>query len=656
MTDNSKKFDPTIFIARIYNSKDIIIGTGFLISRHRLLTCAHVVIQALGIEKTTKIPQAPIKFDFCRYPPLTAKIVFWQPCSSSKIENAQSGEDIAVLEIIEPRSSDEIVPNLLSIETNNEKCINIYGFPETYNGGIWVTSESQGLTSNGWLQMNQIKLSDRFVERGFSGSPVWNRDKTNIIGMVTASDLGRQENKTATAFAISSSVLIDTCLKFLELQDILLELDLKTVKKAYTECRQPDLDKPIPETIQEMIISFVDEAKFNENKNLDLNLFIKHLIISLNETKIIEWKKKYMAILTIDTAREINYDIMEVPNPLKDKYGYIERPDIESECYQKIATEGFIRIKGSFSMGKTWLFNRIVEYTEKQGHFTIQLNFNQPEDAVFCDLKAFHTWFCMKVSIDLGIEQSKNFIPYTDYNKISDNNTNATYYFEKCLLTNRENQPKLVLAIDNMDRLFTFPKIADNVCRLWRSWYGGGNGKIKNNMIMIVTHSTVNYPNFNIDSSHLFGIGHVANLSDWEVPQVKSITQQYNLNLSVTEIEQLMSLIGGHPYLVRKAVEYLYKTQKTVADLLKIATDKDSPFYLYLNQILRHLEKLPELCNIYNQIIQGSLKRLSSTSEYHLDSMGLIKTTKEGKILPKYLLYYNYFFAHLSQGDSINDK
>ena len=408
-----------------------------------------------------------------------------------------------------------------------------------------------------------------------------------------------------------------------------------------------------------MITSFVDEAKFilpKEDKNLDLNLFIQRLIISLNETKVIEWKKKYMAILTIDTAKEINYDIMKVPNPLKDKYGYIERPDIESECYEKIATGDFIRIKGSVGMGKTWLFNRIVEYTEKQGHFTIQLNFNQPEDAVFCDLKAFHTWFCMKVSIDLGIEQSKNFIPYTDYNKISDNNTNATYYFEECLLINRENQPKLVLAIDNMDRLFTFPKIADNVCRLWRSWYGGRNGKIKNNMIMIVTHSTVNYPNFNIDSSHLFGIGHVANLSDWEVSQIKSITQQYNLNLSVTEIEQLMSLIGGHPYLVRKAVEYLYKTQKTVADLLEIATNKDSPFYLYLNQILRHLEKLPELCNIYNQIIQGSLKRLSSTSEYHLDSMGLIKITKEGKILPKYLLYYNYFLAHLSEGDSINDK
>jgi V8-like Glu-specific endopeptidase len=646
MTDNFKTVNP--IIARIYNSNDIIIGTGFLISPHRLLTCAHVVMQALGIEKTTGMPQDLIKFDLPRHLTLTAKVIFWQPCS--EIENAQYGEDIAVLEIIEPRSFNETVLSLLPINTNEKQQINIFGFPEGYNNGVWTENELRDLIYNGWLQMNQIKLSDRIVERGFSGSPVWNQDKTAIIGMVTASDLGNQENKTATAFAIPSSVLIDACLKFLELQDILLELDLKTVKKAYTECRQPDLDKPIPETIQEMIISFVDEAKFNENKNLDLNLFIEHLITSLNETKVIEWEKKYMAILTIDTAREINYDIMKVPNPLKDKYGYIERPDIESECYQKIATEDFIRIKGSVGMGKTWLLKQMIEYAKNQGHFTIRLDFNEPEKAVFDNLKAFYTWFCKKISRILGFEKSKSFIPYTDYHNDPSDNANITHYFEDHLLDNRDDQPKIILAIDNVDRLFTFPNIADDVCRMWRSWYDEDDGKIRNNIIMIITHSTMDYPDFNIDNSPLFGIGHVANLSDWEVPQVKSITQQYNLNLSVIEIDQLMLLIGGHPYLVRKAVEYLYQTSTNVENLLKIATNEDSPFSSYLDQLLQNLENLPELCKIYSQIIGGFSVRLNRTSKFHLDSMGLIKIT-ENQILPKYLLYHNYFLAHLNQGE-----
>jgi len=308
MTDDFKTVNP--IIARIYNDKDIIIGTGFLISPHRLLTCAHVVIQALGIEKTIEIPQdlikqGLIKFDLPLRRKLTAKVIFWQPCSSSEIENAQYGEDIAVLEIIESISFNETVSNLLSIHTNDKKQINIFGFPVGYNNGFWIENKFIGSIYNGWIQMDQIKLEDHIIERGFSGAPVWDGDKKTVMGMVTASDLGNQESKTATAFAIPSSVLIDSCLKFLELQGILLKLDLKTVKKAYTECRQRDLDQLIPETVtvQEIIRSFANEAKFNlpkEKVSLDLNLFTLHLIINLEKTKpneynlAVEWGKNYI--------------------------------------------------------------------------------------------------------------------------------------------------------------------------------------------------------------------------------------------------------------------------------------------------------------------------------------------------------------------------
>jgi V8-like Glu-specific endopeptidase len=302
--ENFKTVNPVI--ARIYNNKDTIIGAGFLISPHRLLTCAHVVIQALGTKEITTMPQDPIKFDLPQHPNLTAKVIFWQPYSSV-IGGAKYGEDIAVLELTtKPISLNGTFLNLPFISLNEEQDINLFGFPEKLDNGVWTKSKLLGSTFNGWIQMDQIKLSDRIVERGFSGSPVWDKDKKIIIGMVTASDLGRQENKTATAFAIPSSVLIDSCLKFLELQDILLKLDLKTVKKAYTECRQRDLDQLIPETvtIQEIIRSFANEAKFKlpkEKVSLDLNLFTLRLIINLEKTKpneynlVVEWGKNYIA-------------------------------------------------------------------------------------------------------------------------------------------------------------------------------------------------------------------------------------------------------------------------------------------------------------------------------------------------------------------------
>jgi hypothetical protein len=677
MTDNSKKFDPTIFIARIYNSKDIIIGTGFLISPHRLLTCAHVVIQALGIEKTTKIPQAPIKFDFCRHPPLTAKIVFWQPCSSSKIENAQYGEDIAVLEIIEPRSSDEIVPNLLSIKTNNEKCINIYGYPERYNGGIWVTSEFQGLTSYGWLQMNQIKLRDRIIEGGFSGAPVWDEDKKTIIGMVMASDLGRQENKTATAFAISSSVLIDTCLKFLELQDILLELDLKTAKKAYTNCHQLDLDKPIPETIQEMIISFVDEAKFNLSKE-NLNLFIQHLIISLNETKsnkydsVIKWGKKYIK----DFDESLNQkkvvknvdDYMNgvvVYNDLQNSRstdGYVEHfnaetqaknlDTIETKCKKEIEKGNFIRIKGSSGMGKSELLEQLVRHCQSKKYLTIKIDFRAIEKSVFNDLKSFSTFFSnlvMREIITLNNLNEDQFIDYkTNFNPDSVNYS-TTQYFKKQILTLINNQNKLILAMDNVDKLFTSKIIRDAICPLWRSWYSSDN-LIRQKMVMIITHSTDDYPDYNINSSPLKGIGYPPVLTDWEQPQIKQICQQYQLNLTDLAIEKLISQIGGHPYLVKLAINYLHEKQTTVENLLGIRLQEEfSPFCDYLDQILQHLQSLPAVCQIYAKILNSETITLKNINDkFHLKSMGLIKYN-DGQILPKYPIYKDYFLPRIQE-------
>lgn len=136
MTENFQTANPTT--ARIYNRKDVIIGSGFLISAYRLLTCAHVIKQALGLEEMTTMPQDLIKFDLPLHFGQTAKVIFWQPCSSPMIGNAKYGEDIAVLQIIEPILFNETFPNLSSIDENGEQEINLFGFPENYDNGVWT--------------------------------------------------------------------------------------------------------------------------------------------------------------------------------------------------------------------------------------------------------------------------------------------------------------------------------------------------------------------------------------------------------------------------------------------------------------------------------------------------------------------------------------
>ncbi len=80
-------------IARIYNSEKEVQGTGFLVSSNYLLTCAHVVIDALGPElngeRETIIERPTGKFliDFPRTDernPLSreGEVIIWNPCPS----------------------------------------------------------------------------------------------------------------------------------------------------------------------------------------------------------------------------------------------------------------------------------------------------------------------------------------------------------------------------------------------------------------------------------------------------------------------------------------------------------------------------------------------------------------------------------------------
>jgi hypothetical protein len=693
MTENFKAF--TSFdhiIAKIYNneSKEIV-GSGFLISSHYLLTCAHVVIAALktkpkqGTEiPQTEIPQAEIPkgvINLFLNRELTAEVIFWRPCSSSEIQKSRYGEDIAVLKIKENGGSDETFHNLLSIDIIKGKLINIMGFPRGSDIGVLTEYKVVGQVTSGCFQMEKTKQGNRNIIQGFSGAPVWDED-TNIIGMVMVSDLGREEDETPIAFAIASSTLIDTCLKFLELQDILLELDLKTVKKAYTECRQGDLDKPIPETIQEMIISFVDEAKFNENKNLDLNLFIEHLITSLNETKsnkydlVIKWGKKYIkdfdeslnqkrVVKNIDDYMNgvVVYDDLQNPSSTD---GYVEHfnaetqaknlDTIETKCKKEIEKGNFIRIKGSSGMGKSELLKQLVNYCQSKNYLTIKIDFRAIEKSIFNDLKSFSTLFSnlvMREIITLNNLNEDQFIDYkTNFNPDSVHYS-TTEYFKNQILTLINNQNKLILAMDNVDKLFTSEIIRDDICSLWRSWYDSDN-LIRQKMVMIITHSTDDYPDYNINTSNLKGIGYVPVLTDWEQPQIKQICQQYQLNLTDLAIEQLISQIiskiGGHPYLVKLAINYLYEKQTTVENLLEIRLQEEfSPFCDYLDQILQHLQSLPAVCQIYAKILNSETITLKNINDkFHLKSMGLIKYN-DGQILPKYPIYKDYFLPRIQE-------
>ncbi len=176
---------PKCWIARINGQDDEPVGLGFLFDQGRLVTCAHVVAAALDHdEKSTKKPRGKVKICFpFIYPenPTEGRVVCWHPVSD------QTVEDIAILELHNtPFDADEL-PDILSNQPRRKNRVKVFGYPIDYiKQGIWSYNLTGDQLPNGWWQVLPDRNSGRSIERGFSGSPIWDEDENALVGMVVA--------------------------------------------------------------------------------------------------------------------------------------------------------------------------------------------------------------------------------------------------------------------------------------------------------------------------------------------------------------------------------------------------------------------------------------------------------------------------------------
>ncbi|MBO3461975.1 AAA-like domain-containing protein [Aetokthonos hydrillicola Thurmond2011] len=328
---------------------------------------------------------------------------------------------------------------------------------------------------------------------------------------------------------------------------------------------------------------------------------------------------------------------------------YIERPPIEERCYEAIKHPGsLIRIKAPQQMGKTLLVDRILVEARKQNYQTVTLSFELPDSTVFNDTRKFSQWFCASVGKPLGLA---NKLAH-HWDDIFGCNDNTTAYFEEYLLVERASP--MVLALDKVDRVFEHSAIANDFCCLLRGWYdmakrSDRRGEIWKKLRLVVAHSTEVYSSLDINSSPLKGVGVIISLPEFNQAQVQDLAQRYGLDwLSRQEVEQLMAIVGGHPYLVQIALDYLKSQEHTLLNLLQIASTEASPFVSYLRKLLWDVQSYPELAKALHQVVTANNPTtLEPAQTFKLDSMGLIRI-QGNSCSPRCNLYRQYFLARLT--------
>ncbi|MDF5731930.1 MAG: AAA-like domain-containing protein [Rhizonema sp. PD38] len=322
---------------------------------------------------------------------------------------------------------------------------------------------------------------------------------------------------------------------------------------------------------------------------------------------------------------------------------YVQRPPIESRCYEEIERPGsLIRIKAPRQMGKTSLMARILHHAaESKDCLKVQLSFQLADGKIFTDLDQFLRWFCSSVGRRLKLPNR-----LTDFwDEVFGSKDNCTAYFEEYLLAS-VNKP-LVLGLDEIDLVFQHQEIASDFFGLLRAWHEEAKSrKIWKRLRLVIVHSTEIYIPLNINQSP-FNVGLPIELPEFTLEQLIELAQRHGLNWNAVQAKQLMSMVGGHPYLVRVGLYSISRQDMTLNQLLQIAPTEAGPYGDHLRRHLWNLEQRPELLEAVKRVISTtSPVRLESVQAFQLHSLGLMHL-QGNDVIPRCNLYREYFQERL---------
>jgi AAA-like domain/CHAT domain len=311
----------------------------------------------------------------------------------------------------------------------------------------------------------------------------------------------------------------------------------------------------------------------------------------------------------------------------------------EDRGYRELQKPGsLIRIKSPSNMGKSSLMLRVLDQVKQLGYRTVIIDLDNANQKFFASPDMFMQWFCASVGKPLEVR-----VKVEEYwDDIFGSNDNSTEYFEKYLLEGIA-QP-LALAIDNFDRVFDYPDIEADFCGLLRGWHEmAKTNDLWNNLRLVIVHSQESYAKVKDINQSPFNVGLPIELGEFTSSQVQSLVKLHGLDWPEQGISQLMSLVGGHPYLVRVALYHIASGDITLEEFLKNAATEAGFFSNYLAGHLSSLEKYPELGVAMKAVVMSDVPiRLTSEDAFKLTRMGLV-VRLENDVQPRCALYRKYF-------------
>ncbi|NEQ49344.1 MAG: hypothetical protein F6K11_04305 [Leptolyngbya sp. SIO3F4] len=333
--------------------------------------------------------------------------------------------------------------------------------------------------------------------------------------------------------------------------------------------------------------------------------------------------------------------VQDTPSPAI----YIKRPPLESLCYETLLQPGaLVRVKSPSLMGKTLMMDRVLAQLATENMRTVRIGMEMADRKThFSDLNRFLRWLCINISRRLSIPNQIN--EYWDEEGMGSKMSCSTYMEEYLLVASDE---PLIVCLDDVDVLFSYPDIYEDFFGLLRSWYEQARtytSPIWKQLRLAIVHATDVYIPLNLNQSP-FNVGVPIELPDFTYEQAKSFATQHQVEH--LDIVALMEMVGGHPYLLQQAFEYLKRdSEEDLAGLLATAPTDSGIYANHLRDCWLDIRDHDDLKTILMDVMTAKQPvAVDAILGHQLHSMGVIQL--EGNLAkPRCQLYRQYFQSRL---------
>lgn len=321
---------------------------------------------------------------------------------------------------------------------------------------------------------------------------------------------------------------------------------------------------------------------------------------------------------------------------------YAERASDEELARAIRANESIILIKGPRQVGKTSLIGRGTKLVHELGWRHVSTDFQKLSTAQMSNDDTFYRLLAATVARQLKT-------PYdfaAEWIDVFGANMNMDNFVREILESSTE---PLVWFMDEADKIFAAP-FASDFFGLVRSWHNSRATEPHGpwaRFTVVIGYATEAHLFIQDLNQSPFNVGRQIPLRNFTLDQMRDLNERYGRPVNKAgDLERLHQLVGGQPFLVRRALDVLARKQYDFGGLIAAADHDDGPFGDHLKRVLISVTQLPSVLDA----LRASLTEPAMTSSdgvQRLIAASVLRQSAEHGIGLSCDLYRNYLAQHV---------